>query len=278
MRKSKPSIKTEKKSSKISTWIHGCTGKMGQALQGPILLKDSPMSLTGGSDSSFVTINIHQDRVPMSLPVFSKALTHAELFMDFSSPQGNHTLLQGLTKSKVQGVAVMVGTTGLTSAQIKAWQAFAVATDSRVLIAPNTSLGVIVLLQACKMAAPLLNQKHFDIEISESHHRNKGDAPSGTALFLAESIASMLGLKAVYGRKTKRANNEIGISSLRGGSIFGEHTVHFIGDLEQVSFSHRAFSRQLFAEGALHLGQWIVQQKPGFYGLDQVDLKTLSGV
>lgn len=276
MAKSKPSPKSPPTPApKIPTWIHGCTGRMGQSLQETMFKESSPFVLTGGSDQSFLTLNIPQDRLPMSAGAFAKALHHAHLFFDFTNPDGNKRLLAGLQKGGVKDAAVLVGTTGLTTTQIKGWQDYAKTSKSRVLVAANTSLGILILMQTCRLVAPLLRESGFDIEICESHHRHKADAPSGTALLLADSIARVTGLKTIYGRKKKREADELGLSVIRGGSVFGEHTVHFLGDMEQLTFSHRALSRELFAQGAYRLGQWVVQQKPGFYGLDAVTLDTL---
>ncbi|MBT5032225.1 MAG: 4-hydroxy-tetrahydrodipicolinate reductase, partial [Proteobacteria bacterium] len=151
------------------------------------------------------------------------------------------------------------------------------ALEIPVLLAPNTSLGVNLMLGLLKMAAKAIGEQ-ADIEIVEAHHRNKLDSPSGTALRMGEVIADTLGHSmsdvAIYGREGRadqaRPQNQIGFSTLRAGDIIGDHSVLFALDGEQIEISHRANSRELFAKGALRAAEWLVVQPPGLYGMDDV--------
>jgi 4-hydroxy-tetrahydrodipicolinate reductase len=131
----------------------------------------------------------------------------------------------------------------------------------------------LILQNVARQAARALKGKGFDIEIVESHHRNKVDSPSGTALLLAKNISEEIPKSEIISsRKSKRRAEEIGVHSIRGGNVFGEHHISFLGDSEEIVFSHRALSRSLFANGALVLGKWLADRKPGFYGLSDVEL------
>lgn len=168
--------------------------------------------------------------------------------------------------SKLEGKAV-IGTTGLTPDQIKLLQQIAASTP--LLLAPNMSVGINVLLKILPLLVKLLGEK-YDLEISEIHHKFKKDAPSGTALKLAECLAEARGVKleevAKYCREGiigERPQGEIGVQTLRGGDVVGDHTVYFFGPGERIEVTHRAHSRETFAQGALRAAKWLYSQKPG---------------
>ena len=168
----------------------------------------------------------------------------------------------------------MSGTTGLSAAD------FAVLEEAAARIpllhAPNMSVGIQLLLRLVEETARALGPG-FDVEITEVHHRHKKDAPSGTALRLAETVAGALGRDLAkdgrYGREGQvgaRTAEEIGVLALRGGDVVGEHTVHFFGEGERIELTHRASNRGAFATGALRAARWIVGKAPGVYVMQDV--------
>ncbi|MEZ5566100.1 MAG: 4-hydroxy-tetrahydrodipicolinate reductase, partial [Gammaproteobacteria bacterium] len=173
------------------------------------------------------------------------------------------------------GQALVVGTTGLGSAEIAALKA--AASRIPVLYARNMSLGVAVLTELARQAARLLDAG-YDVEIAETHHRHKKDAPSGTALQLGEAVASARGWKlgdvAVFDRPrmatAARPVEAIGFSSLRGGGVIGDHTVMLAGAEEVLELTHRATDRVVFARGALRAAEWLVGKPAGLYTLSDV--------
>ncbi|MCX6127578.1 MAG: 4-hydroxy-tetrahydrodipicolinate reductase, partial [Proteobacteria bacterium] len=198
-----------------------------------------------------------------------------DLLIDFSAPNANSKLYDAIELSKLQDKAVLIGTTGLSENQKKAWEQLAKARHLRLLQAPNTSLGVLLTLKISEQVARILDPLHFDIEVLETHHRAKIDAPSGTANFLAEGLAASIDKKTIYGRKGLRQTHEIGVASLRGGTVFGEHEVRFLGDHEEITISHRALSRKLFAQGALILAAWILAKEPGSWTLHDISIDEI---
>jgi 4-hydroxy-tetrahydrodipicolinate reductase len=171
-------------------------------------------------------------------------------------------------------VPVVIGTTGLEERHH--WLIDSAAQTIPVLQTGNTSLGVTLLAHLVRQAAASLGED-WDIEIVETHHRMKVDAPSGTALLLGEAAAKGRGIAleayAERGRDGitgKRAVGAIGFASLRGGTVAGEHSVHFLSDNERLTLSHSAENRTIFAKGALRAALWLIGQKPGRYGMAEV--------
>jgi 4-hydroxy-tetrahydrodipicolinate reductase len=179
-----------------------------------------------------------------------------------------------VTKAAEAGIAYVIGTTGLTPDE----QAVVNAAAQKIPVVQsgNYSLGVNLLLELVKKAASVLGSG-YDIEVVEMHHRHKKDAPSGTALMLAKSAAAGRGVdfaeNAVYGRKGdigERPTDEIAIHALRGGSVVGDHTVMFAGDVERIELTHKAQSREAFAAGALRALAWAKGRRPGIYTMRNV--------
>lgn len=199
------------------------------------------------------------------------AETAADAVIDFSSPEA---CVAAAREAAERGLPFVSGTTGLGDADFAALRE--AAGRIPLLHAPNMSVGIQLLLRLVEEAARALGPG-FDVEITEAHHRHKKDAPSGTALRLAETVAAALGRdlaeEARYGREGMvgaRTAEEIGILALRGGDVVGEHTVHFFGEGERIELTHRASSRAAFATGALRAAKWIVGKAPGLYGMRDV--------
>ena len=199
------------------------------------------------------------------------ALAQADVAIDFSVPDATVAYLK--TAAEL-GKAMVIGTTGFTAAQRDE-----IERQSRKVacfFAPNMSVGVHVMYQALRQLVTLLGSD-YDVEILEAHHRTKIDAPSGTALRLASIVSEARGSDlddvAVYGRQGKvgqRPDSAIGIQAVRAGDIVGEHTVLFGGIGERIELTHRSQSRDTFVRGALRAAAWVVGQKPGLYGMDDL--------
>ncbi|NML95799.1 4-hydroxy-tetrahydrodipicolinate reductase [Novosphingobium olei] len=234
--------------------IIGSAGRMGQALQAAVTAAGH--DLAGGIDKGGDV----------------QALAAAsEVLVDFSAPAA---LEHNLDAAIHAGIPVVIGTTGLEERHH--WLVDAAAVSIPVLQTGNTSLGVTLLAHLVREAAQRLGED-WDIEIVETHHRMKVDAPSGTALLLGEAAARGRGVdlheEAVRGRDGitgARKAGTIGFASLRGGSVAGDHSVHFLADNERLTFSHLAENRGIFARGAIRAAEWIIGRKPGRYAMGEV--------
>jgi 4-hydroxy-tetrahydrodipicolinate reductase len=262
----------------------GATGRMGTAivrasvagkLLDVVLAAASPGSKSAGADIGEVAgIQPLGVRVMTELP---PDLAHAAVAIDFSRPELS---LRALNVCRAARVPIVIGTTG-HGAEFEARIAGA-SREIAVLVAPNTSIGVAVAQEIVRIAAAALPAE-FDIEISEAHHKHKVDAPSGTALALAESAAKARGLDphadTLTGRvgQGARRQGEIGIASIRAGDIVGSHTVLFAGPGEHLTIGHEATDRSIFALGAIRAANWLAAQKPGRYTMAHVlGLKTTA--
>jgi 4-hydroxy-tetrahydrodipicolinate reductase len=198
-------------------------------------------------------------------------LAGADVLIDFTRPEGT---LAHLALCRELGVRAVVGTTGFSDAQ-KA----TIADHARqiaIMMAPNMSVGVNVVLRLLEQAARALSQG-YDIEVIEAHHRHKVDAPSGTALQMGEVLATALGRSladcAVYAREGhtgERDPSTIGFSSIRGGDIIGDHTVLFAGTGERIEISHKSSSRAAYAQGSLRAARFLTQQANGLFSMADV--------
>ena len=198
-------------------------------------------------------------------------LANAQVLIDFTRPEGT---LNHLAVCREFGVKAVIGTTGFSDAQ-KARIA-GHAEHIGIVMAPNMSVGVNVVLKLLDMAARALSQG-YDIEIIEAHHRHKVDAPSGTALKMGEVVAAALGrdLKdcAVYGREGmtgERDPSTIGFATVRGGDIVGDHTVMFAGTGERIEITHRSSSRATYAQGSLRAARFLAGRTHGLFGMNDV--------
>lgn len=244
--------------------MRGCNGRMGQVISG-LLKEDKDAKLVAGVD---IVDDGHNP-----YPVYQKASdcdVEADCLIDFSSAADWDDMLDYCVEKKLPCVLC---TTGLSEAQLakieKASESIA------VLRSANMSMGINLLLKLLKNAASVLAPAGFDMEIVEKHHNQKLDAPSGTALALADSINEELGNTYSYvydrsARREKRPEKEIGISAVRGGSIVGEHEVIFAGMDEVITFSHTAYSRAVFAKGAVQAAKFLAGKPAGKYDMSDV--------
>ncbi|WP_298234218.1 4-hydroxy-tetrahydrodipicolinate reductase [uncultured Azohydromonas sp.] len=257
--------------------IAGASGRMGRMLIEAVLQADDcqlagaldvPGSPALGQDASAFLGR------PSGVPIISdlrEGLVQAQVLIDFTRPEGT---LAHLQVCRELGVKLVIGTTGFSEEQ-KA-QIAQGAQDVSIVMAPNMSVGVNVVLRLLDMAARALNQG-YDIEIVEAHHRHKVDAPSGTALKMGEVVAAALGrdLKecAVYGREGvtgERDPSTIGFATVRGGDIVGDHTVLFAGTGERIEISHKSSSRAGYAQGSLRAARFLADKPSGLFGMDAV--------
>lgn len=203
----------------------------------------------------------------------AEVIARADVVLDFSSPEGVRTLLNRHADA-LAGRAIVIGTTGLEPDDEEAIDAL--ARRAAVLVAANFSVGINLLLRFAEQAARVLGEA-YDVEIVEVHHGGKVDAPSGTALALGRAVAGGrgAGLERVRrdGRSVDsgaRVSGEIGFHALRGGSVAGEHRVHFLGARERIELAHQAEDRALFADGALKAARWMTGRSAGRYTMNDV--------
>ncbi len=199
------------------------------------------------------------------------ALADADVLIDFTAPAAT---LINVAAAAQAGKPVVVGTTGLSESERAQLAEF--AKKIPIVFAPNTSVGVNLLFKLTQQVAQTLGLD-YNVEIVETHHNQKADAPSGTAVRLAERAAEGLGLSypgdAVFGREGmtgKRPARQIGVHALRGGDVIGDHTVSFIGNGERLELTHKAHSRDTFARGAIVAARFVVKAKPGLYDMQDV--------
>lgn len=191
----------------------------------------------------------------------------ADVVIDFSRPEALPEIAAYVRRT---GTPLLSGTTGYSPRDLELLRSL--GTAAPVLWSANFSLGVAVLYRALQTVSGVL-KPDFDIEITETHHNQKADAPSGTAKLLVEALDPQHALRPVYGREGncgKRSREEIGIHALRGGTVAGTHTVHFFGPDEELEFTHRAASRQIFVNGALHMARLLPGKPCGVYDLQKI--------
>jgi len=237
---------------------------MGRVLDG-IIAEEPNMQVVAGIDP-FTGVN---NPYPMFTSI-DKCSVEADVIIDFAAAVAVDALLDHALAHKTP---VVLCTTGLSPEQIA--RVNEASKSVAILRSANMSLGINLLLQMVKKAAVVLSESGFDIEIVERHHNQKLDAPSGTALALADSINDALdhSLEYVYDRsqvRKKRDKKELGISAVRGGSIVGEHEIVFAGLDEVIEFKHTAYSKAIFARGAVSAAKYLCGKGPGLYDMQQV--------
>jgi 4-hydroxy-tetrahydrodipicolinate reductase len=244
--------------------IVGATGRVGKILVDIITKSDDTLSAVMFAGEQTIEF-------PSETVITNDAevlLQNCDIVIDFSAPTATQKLLQAALNNPKP---LVIATTGLNDHQMNLMQE--VSQKAAVLYATNMSLGIAILNKLVAMVSEKL--RDFDIEIVEQHHRYKVDAPSGTALTLAEHAAKARGLDLkevmVTGRSGHvgaRSKNEIGVFAVRGGDVVGRHTVGFYNEGEFLELNHTATSRETFARGAIKVAKWLINQKPGMYTIN----------
>ena len=248
----------------VKILMHGCNGKMGRMIT-EIVKNEEDAVIAAGVDKF--------TGIPNDYPVFEEITqcdVDVDVVIDFSNAAALDDVLSFCTEKKIP---VILCSTGYTPEQLNKIQD--ASKETAVLKSANMSLGINLLLKLLKNAANVLGPAGYDIELVERHHNQKLDAPSGTALALADSINDALGneYEYVYDRsqvRQKRDKKEIGISAVRGGTIVGEHEVIFAGTDEVIEFKHTAYSRSVFAKGAIEAAKYLAGKPAGMYDMSDV--------
>lgn len=244
--------------------MHGCNGKMGQVISN-LIAADETVELVAGIDA--------RDNVQNPYPVFTnieECNVEADCLIDFSAAPAVDKMLDFCVARKLPCVLC---TTGLSEGQLE--KVKAASKQIALLKSANMSLGINLLLKLLKDAAGVLAPAGFDMEIVEKHHNMKVDAPSGTALALADAINGEFDNEYEYvfdrsARRQKRPGKEIGISAVRGGTIVGDHDVIFAGADEVITFSHTAYSKAVFGKGAIQAAKFLAGKAAGMYDMSNV--------
>lgn len=262
----------------IRVAVAGAAGRMGRRIINVINetagvelagAVDTPLSPLIGQDSG-ETAGIGKNGVPITDDV-REAMAGADILIDFTNPSAT---MANLAAAADTGKGIVIGTTGLSKEEKE--KLAGIAKSTKVVFTPNMSVGINVLLSILPKVAKMLGDD-YDIEIIEAHHRMKKDAPSGTALRLAEAVAEGVNRNldevGVYARKGiigERGKKEIGLQTIRAGDIVGDHTVLFGGMGERIEITHKASSRDCFARGAVRAAVWLADKKPGLYDMRDV--------
>ena len=248
----------------VKAIMHGCNGKMGQVISG--LIKEDPqIEIVAGIDTFQGITNEY--------PVFAslkECKVEAEVVIDFSNASAVDELLETCVE---RNLPVVLCTTGLSEEQLQKVED--AGRKVAVLRSANMSLGINLLMKLLKEAAAVLAPAGFDIELVEKHHNQKLDAPSGTAIALADSVNEALNKEYTYKydrsqERKKREKNEIGIVAVRGGTIVGEHDVIFAGADEVITFQHTAYSKAVFGKGAIEAAKFLAGKPAGMYSMSDV--------
>lgn len=233
----------------------GASGKMGRAV-----------AEAAADQGIKIVCGVDENPFPMPFPVyrsFEEIYGPADAVIDFSSPRG---LMERLNFCLEKDLGIVIATTGFSLEEEECIE----RASERIPIfrSANFSVGICLLNRLVRQAAEHL--RDFDTELVERHHSEKKDSPSGTALQLANSIREVRGGEIVFGRSGKRNSGEIGVFSVRGGTLVGEHEVSFLGEDEVLTLSHSARSRKIFALGALRAAKWLCRQPAGKYDMDDL--------
>lgn len=256
--------------------IAGASGRMGRMLIEAVLNStdltlavalDRPGSESLGQDAG-QSVGV---RTGIVITDDVNALSQADCLIDFTRPEGT---LAHLEICAAHGVKCVIGTTGFDT---EGKQAIRVAAQKTAIVfAPNMSVGVNATIKLLDMAARLLNNG-YDVEVFEAHHRNKVDAPSGTALAMGEAVANAWGVPledvadwARHGHTGPRETGHIGFSVVRGGDIVGDHTVYFCGTGERIEITHRSSSRATYAQGSLRAARYLARKEFGLFDMQDV--------
>lgn len=248
----------------VKAIMNGCNGAMGHVIS-DLIAQDGGIEIVAGVDR-----NTEKKYAYPVYETLSDCKEKADVVIDFSVAAATDGLLAYCEETKTP---VVLCTTGLSKEQTE--RVNRLSRESAVLRSANMSLGVNLLLKLVKEAARVLAAADFDMEILEKHHNRKLDAPSGTALALADSINEAMDGTYHYkydrsATREKRDKKEIGIQAIRGGNIVGEHDVIFAGEDEVITLSHTAFSRTIFAKGAVSAAKFLAGKGPGMYDMSDV--------
>ena len=246
----------------VKVLVNGCNGKMGSIVC-DLVSKSENLELVGGFDKD----NLNNTNFPVFTNI-EEINVKADVIIDFSIPIATLNILKYAVK---ENIPVVIATTGFTDEQNKEIEEC--SKKIAIFKSANMSFDITLMKKIVSYIAPIL--KNTDIEIVETHHNRKIDSPSGTAQMLADAINSSLDNThyCEYNRHSKhekRDKNEIGMSSIRGGNIVGEHEVKFFGEFETFEIKHTSYSRNVFAEGALKAAEFIVKQNAGLYNMDNI--------
>lgn len=244
--------------------MNGCNGKMGQVITG-IVAEDSQAEIVAGIDI--------YDGIKNTYPVFpniESCAVDADVIIDFSTAKAVDGLLDYVQK---KGIPVVLCTTGLSEEQLN--RVSTVAEQTAVLKSANMSLGINTIMKLLQEAVKVFAPAGYDVEIVEKHHNQKLDAPSGTAIALADSMNEAMNHQYEYiydrsQRRQKRDSKELGISAVRGGTIVGEHEVIFAGTDEVIEIKHTAYSKAVFAKGAVEAAKFLAGKPAGLYTMSDV--------
>lgn len=241
--------------------INGYNGTMGQVLT-KCVADDEELELVAGISPKHHDVNGFN-----TYSSFADVKEDSDVVIDFSNPLALDGILEYCLKTKTP---VVLATTGYNDEEME--KIHEAAKQIPVFLSFNMSLGVNILLKLVKEAAK--NLANFDIEIIEKHHNKKVDSPSGTAVMIANAVKEIREqsefIYGRHGRTGKRQQNEVGIHAVRGGTIVGEHSAIFAGNDEILEINHSARSKNVFAEGAIAAAKYLVNQKPGFYNMDDM--------
>ena len=244
--------------------MHGCNGHMGQVIS-DIVRDDPDAEMVAGID----IVDNRENGYPVFTNIFDCDVT-ADVIIDFAAAQAVDTLLDYVVERQIP---LVLCTTGLSAEQLQKVEE--ASKKVAILRSANMSLGINTLLKMVKTATKVFADAGYDIEIVEKHHNKKVDAPSGTALALADSINEALEEPYEYvfdrsSRREARPKKEIGLSAVRGGTIVGDHDIIFAGTDEVITFSHTAYSKAVFGKGAVQAGKFLAGKAPGMYDMQQV--------
>jgi 4-hydroxy-tetrahydrodipicolinate reductase len=248
----------------IKIIVTGVKGRMGSTVA-RLVQEDTSLELAGVVEKKDRLQDLEKYDCPFGSDLSDILLKTGKcVVIDFTSPEAS---MDVALKCSQNNAAAVMGTTGFTRDQLG--QLEKLAGENPLFWAPNMSVGINVLLRLLPELLNLLGDR-YDLELMEIHHKFKKDAPSGTAIKLAQILAEAKGLNleehGVFARKGiigERKQNDIGIQTLRGGDVVGEHTVYFLGPGERIEVTHRAHSRETFAQGALRAAKWMAAKKPG---------------
>lgn len=258
--------------------VLGANGRMGRTLVRLIAADDSLRLMGAATEPGHASVGADAGRVagidPVGVEVTddpAAAMAEADVAIDFTLPAASAGNVAACVRMDVE---LVMGTTGLSAADHDLLAR--AARDIAIVYGRNMSVGVNMITELARLVGRALGEE-YDVEICETHHRHKRDAPSGTALQLGEAVAEGRGVRledvASYGRQGRsdaRLPGGIGFASLRAGSIVGDHSVMFASDEEVIELSHRAIDRTAFARGALRAARWVVEQSPGLYSMTDV--------